>query len=653
MSDPILSVENLSIDFRTDEGLIRPVRDVSFEVEAGRTLGIVGESGSGKSVSTKAVMRLLPSVAQIAPGAQIKYRTKAGTQIDIARLGARDRQLQSLRGGEIGMIFQEPMASFSPVYTIGNQIMEAILLHRNMNRREARAYAIEMLDKVGITEPARRVDQYPHELSGGMRQRAMIALALSAGPAVLIADEPTTALDVTIQAQVLKLMRRLQDEMGMGMIFITHDLGVIAQIADDVAVMYKGEIVERGPVRDVIRTPQEAYTKRLLDAIPRLDRVVPPKPIRDPKGEKHLIDVSNLSVDFEIKNKRLFRTDITKVRAVDDVSFTIKRGETVGLVGESGSGKTTVGRAMLRAIDPSAGEVIFHRKKKGDIDLAKASPQELRKLRKKLNMAFPEGPVQVHSLLGDALRAFRPEMSLVFQDPFSSLNPRMTVRDVIAEPLVASGQMTDREEIDARVREIAARCKLDLEHLRRFPHAFSGGQRQRICIARALVSKPKFVVCDECVSALDVSIQAEIVALLRDIQAELGVSFLFIAHDLAVVAQISHSVAVLYHGRFVEYGATEKLFFNPQHPYTKALLSAVPHPDPDAAFAPLSLAEGFEHPVAQEVEGRFQLVDGPSSPPQAPDTLALREIAPDHFVACHLAQGGTPARAHDPLLEVQ
>ncbi|MCT4555185.1 MAG: ABC transporter ATP-binding protein [Pelagimonas sp.] len=642
MMAPLLSVQNLSIDFRTDEGLVRAVRDVSFQVEAGRTLGIVGESGSGKSVSTKAVMRLLPGIAQIAPGARMEYRMKSGAQLDIAALKPRDRRLQKLRGGEIGMIFQEPMASFSPVYTIGNQVIEAITLHRGLTRREARGFAIEMLDRVGITEPARRVDQFPHELSGGMRQRAMIALALSAGPAVLIADEPTTALDVTIQAQVLKLMRDLQADMGMGMIFITHDLGVIAQIADDVAVMYKGEIVERGTVREVIRTPQDPYTKRLLDAIPRLDRVRPPKPISDPDGTKTLIDVRNLAVDFEVKTKKLFKTDIARVRAVDDVSFTIKRGETVGLVGESGSGKTTVGRAILRAIEPSAGEVIFHRKNKGEIDLAHATGEELRRMRTKMNMAFHEGPVQVHSLMGAPLRAFRPEMSLVFQDPFSSLNPRMTVRDIIAEPLVASGLLTDRDEIDARVRDIAARCKLDLEHLRRFPHAFSGGQRQRICIARALVSKPKFVVCDECVSALDVSIQAEIVALLRDIQDEMGISFLFIAHDLAVVAQISHSVAVLYHGKFVEYGPTEKLFFNPQHPYTRALLSAVPHPDPDAAFAPIALGDGLRHPVARREGAGFRLLDTSEGTPD-PGSLALREIDRDHFVACHLTSAPQPA----------
>ncbi len=632
----ILDVRNLTLNFRTDEGLISPVRNVSFSLEKGKTLGIVGESGSGKSISTKAVMQLLPGIASIGEDSQINYIAKNGKAVDIAKIHRNDRRMHHLRGGEIGMIFQEPMASFSPVYTIGNQIMEAIMLHRKVSRRQARDIAIEMLDKVGLTNPGQRVDQYPHELSGGMRQRAMIALALSAGPQLLIADEPTTALDVTIQAQVLKLMRDLQTELDMSMIFITHDLGVVAQVADDVAVMYKGEIVERGTVREVIQNPQEAYTKRLLAAVPRLDKMVPPKPLTGGAAQS-LIDVKNLAVDFEVKNKKLFRTEIETVRAVRDITFDILRGETVGLVGESGSGKTTVGRAILRAIDPSGGEVIFHRKNKGDIDLAHASPKELRQVRSKLNMAFSEGPVQINSLTGDLLRAFRPEMSLVFQDPYSSLNPRMTVRDIIAEPLVASGMMTNREKIDERVREIAGRCKIDLEHLRRFPHAFSGGQRQRICIARALVSKPKFVVCDECVSALDVSIQAEIVELLRDIQNEMGISFLFIAHDLAVVAQISHRVAVMYRGQFMEYGPTEKIFFNPRHPYTRALLTAVPHPDPDAVFKPEKF-EGEEfHPVVQWQDGAFQFVDAPDDFDRATHPIELIEIDDGHFVACHVS----------------
>jgi oligopeptide/dipeptide ABC transporter ATP-binding protein len=632
----MLKVENLSISFRTDEGLVSPVKNISYEVKPGQTLGLVGESGSGKSVCTKALMQLLPANGLIAPEARLLYTDRSGKEIDINGLGKSGRAIRKIRGGEIGMIFQEPMASFSPVYTIGNQIMEAIRLHRNMGRKEARELAIHMLDRVGLTNPSQRVDQYPHELSGGMRQRAMIALALSAGPQLLIADEPTTALDVTIQAQVLQLMKDLQKEFGMAMIFITHDLGVVAQIADDVAVMYKGEIVEHGPVRDIIRNPQQAYTQRLLDAIPRLDRVSPPKPLNDKKGDKLLIDVKNLCVDFDVKKKHLFRTEIEKVRAVKDVTFNILRGETVGLVGESGSGKTTVGRAILRAIDPSDGEVIFHRKKKGDIDLAHATEEELRKVRSKMNMAFKEGPVQVHDLMGNLLRSLRPEMSLVFQDPFSSLNPRMTVRDIIAEPLVAAGLMKDRDEIDARVREIAARCKLDLEHLRRFPHAFSGGQRQRICIARALVSKPKFVVCDECVSALDVSIQAEIVTLLKEIQEEMGVSFLFIAHDLAVVAQISHRVAVLYRGQFMEYGPTEKLFFSPRHPYTKALLSAVPHPDPDANFEPIKFAGKMPHPVVEPFDGGYRIVADDAGEVHEDATLELREVEKGHFVACYL-----------------
>lgn len=352
-----------------------------------------------------------------------------------------------------------------------------------------------------------------------------------------------------------------------------------------------------------------------------------------------LIEVKNLSVHFPIKTKKLFSTEIQMLRAVDDVSFEIKKGETVGLVGESGSGKTTVGRAILRAIDPTKGEVIFH-SRSGDIDLANASETELRDHRAEMQMAFQAGgeQVHVHSLAGSALRAFRPKMSLVFQDPYSSLNPRMTVRDIIAEPLVAGGLMKDRSEIDARVREIAGRCKLNLEHLRRFPHAFSGGQRQRICIARALVSKPDFVVCDESVSALDVSIQAEIVNLLKDLQDEMGVSFLFIAHDLSVVAQISHRVAVLYVGKFVEYAPTEKLFFAPKHPYTHALLSAIPQHDPDADFDPIRLEGEIPNPLAAPSGCRFHTrcpFAKPQCSAEAPD---WRELDTDHFVACHFAE---------------
>ncbi|MEO0819838.1 MAG: ABC transporter ATP-binding protein [Pseudomonadota bacterium] len=350
-----------------------------------------------------------------------------------------------------------------------------------------------------------------------------------------------------------------------------------------------------------------------------------------------LIEVRNLEVRFPIVTKTLFRTRTVDLRAVDDVSFDIKRGETVGLVGESGSGKTTIGRAILRAIDPTGGEVIYHTAT-GDLDLAHASEAELQKIRPNLQMAFREGGVALHALAGEALRLFRPRMSLVFQDPYSSLNPRMTVRDIIAEPLVASGLMTKRDEIDARVREIAGRCKLNLEHLRRFPHAFSGGQRQRICIARALVSRPDFVVCDESVSALDVSIQAEIVNLLKDLQEEMGVAFLFIAHDLSVVAQMSHRVAVLYVGKFVEYAPTEKLFFTPRHPYTHALLSAIPQADPDAAFEPIRLTGEIPNPLAAPSGCRFHTRCPFAKERCSAEAPAWREVAEEHFVACHFAE---------------
>lgn len=643
----MLTVENLSISFRTDEGLITPVQDVSFSLEAGRTLGLVGESGSGKSLSTKALMQLLPGNASLSAESRIHYQAKDGRALAIHDIPARSRQLNKLRGGEIGMIFQEPMASFSPVYTIGNQIIEAIRLHKAMSKREARAYAIDMLDKVGIVEPSRRIDQYPHEMSGGMRQRAMIALALSAGPALLIADEPTTALDVTIQAQVLELMRDLQREMNMGMIFITHDLGVISQIADDVAVMYQGRIVEHGPVREVICNPKEAYTQRLLDAIPRLNTISLRDKLPPSRPDNRLLEVKNLDVAFPVKTKKLLRTDVQMLKVVQDVSFSIDKGETLGLVGESGSGKTTVGRAILRAIEAAQGQVLFHAGQRAHHGskaerLAAVTPITA-DLKTDQPLQSDEGdasamPVPVHDLSGEALRAFRPNMSLVFQDPYSSLNPRMTVRDIIAEPLIASGLMKNRDEIDARVREIAARCKLDLEHLRRFPHAFSGGQRQRICIARALVCDPQFVVCDESVSALDVSIQAEIISLLKDLQEETGVSFLFISHDLAVVAEICHKVAVLYRGRFVEFAPADKLFSGPRHPYTRALLSAVPYPDPDVHFNPIRFDGNVSHPLVVPTQDGYQIIADIAEDKAENRTLTMREIEPGHHVACYLAE---------------
>ena len=351
-----------------------------------------------------------------------------------------------------------------------------------------------------------------------------------------------------------------------------------------------------------------------------------------------LIEVKNLDVRFRVRSRGLFGRDVAEVRAVDDVTFSINRGETVGLVGESGSGKTTVGRAILRAIDPTGGSIVFHLGSEGDVDLARASDDELRRVRRYMNMSFSEGRVELHSLAGESLRRFRPRMSLVFQDPYSSLNPRMTVRDIIAEPLTAGGLMRKRADIDARVREIAGRCKLNVEHLRRFPHAFSGGQRQRICIARALVSKPDFVVCDESVSALDVSIQAEIVNLLKDLQAEMGVAFLFIAHDLSVVAQISHRVAVLYVGKLMEYAPTEKLFFTPRHPYTHALLSAVPNPDPDAPFAPVSLEGEIPSPFSAPAGCRFNTRCPHATDRCRSEVPAWRELEADHFVACHHAE---------------
>ncbi|PZA06342.1 MULTISPECIES: ABC transporter ATP-binding protein [unclassified Meiothermus] len=541
--DHLLEVRDLAVNFHTDDGLVEAVKGLSFCLKQGETLAIVGESGSGKSVSALALMQLLPKPAARIVGGQALFRRKNGAVLDL--LKAEEATLRRIRGNDIAMIFQEPMTSLNPVYTVGDQIAEAIVLHQGKSRKEARQLAIEMLNLVEIPNPHKRVDDYPHQMSGGMRQRVMIAMALSCHPSLLIADEPTTALDVIIQAQILELMKKLQAEIGTAVLFITHDLGVVAEMADRVVVMQHGLKVEEADVHTLFKAPKEEYTQRLLAAVPRIDQEKPAPP--EKAALPVLVRLENLRVWFPLRAGVLSRV-VGHVKAVDDVSLEVYKGEVLGLVGESGSGKTTLGRSLLRLIEPTGGRIWF-------------DGQEITSL--------PKG----------ALRAFRRRMQIIFQDPYASLNPRMTVGDIVAEPLVIHrvGSPKERQE---RVAELLQTVQLSPDHARRYPHEFSGGQRQRIGIARALALNPEFIVADECVSALDVSIRAEIIELLKELRAKMGLTLLFISHDLAVVEDISDRVAVMYKGRLVEVSSSHRIYREPKDAYTKALLSAIPIPDP-------------------------------------------------------------------------
>ncbi len=570
----ILEINDLRIGF-TVHGLARDVvKGVDFRIPAGRTVALVGESGSGKSVISQAIMGLLPRAGAVT-GGRILFRDPLApdSTVDIATLPAEGKQIRELRGGRIGMIFQEPMSSLSPVHTIGNQIEEALQLHRPMPQREARALIEAMLQRVGFKHPARAYGFYPFELSGGLRQRAMLAMALICQPALLVADEPTTALDVTIQAQVLDLMRDLQAEMGMAILLITHDLGVVANMADEVVVIYHGEIMESGPAEDIFRRPQHPYLKALLKASPHFDmqegeRLValrearpraPVAPRATPQlragaQDAPLLAVRNLRKTYTTGSRRFFgKSTLSTVVAVDDVSFDIRRGECLGLVGESGCGKTTVSKLVMRAVTPDAGEI-----------------------------RFDDGRncTDVLALKGEALRAFRPRLQMIFQDPVSSLSPRMTVMNILREPLVIH-ERGEGPGQTARVKALMEDVGLDPRFLNRYPHSFSGGQRQRIGIARALALDPDLIICDEPVSALDVSVQAQILNLLKDLQAERGLTFLFISHNLAVVNYMADRIAVMANGRIVELAPRHTLFTAPVHPYTKALLKSVPFADLD------------------------------------------------------------------------
>jgi peptide/nickel transport system ATP-binding protein len=574
MNSPLLRVNDLKIVFDLPEGQLAAVDGVSFRVRYGQTTALVGESGSGKTVVSQAIMNILPKAARVASG-QILFADpeKGGTVNDIARMPADSKGMRAIRGGRISIIFQEPMTSLSALHTIGDQIAETMELHKPVSRAEALEATRETLRLVGFPDPKRAIKTYPFELSGGLRQRAMIAMALICRPALLIADEPTTALDVTIQAQILKLIADLQKELGMALLVITHDLGVVANIAQEVVVMYRGKVMEAGTVEDIFRAPEHPYLKALMRAVPRFgmepgERLVPLREIRSeqtrlmeakaeawPEGADAagpLLAVRGVGKRLHIRKSAWFGAkEAGEVLAVDDVSFEVKRGECLGLVGESGCGKTTLSKILLRALTPDAGEVVFNDRGR---------------------------PVDMLALQGDALVKFRKKMQYVFQDSFGSLNPRMTVYDIIAEPLLIHG-MTDEGERQERVKELMRLVGLDVRFLKRYPHSFSGGQRQRICIARALALRPDLLICDEPVSALDVSIQAQILNLLKDLQQQLGLTYLFISHNLAVVDYVAHRIAVMCAGRLVEVAPREMLFKNPIHPYTRALLSAVPEPD--------------------------------------------------------------------------
>ncbi|MFD4694025.1 ABC transporter ATP-binding protein [Streptomyces sp. NPDC058463] len=534
MTTPLIRVEDLTVDF----GTVRAVDGLSFTLEAGGALGVVGESGSGKSATAYALLGLHRGTGARVTGSVHVAGTDVGS--------ADESGLRALRGAKAAMVFQDPLSSLDPYYTVGDQIAEVYRVHTSASRRAARARAVEVLDRVGIPDAARRAGFRPHEFSGGMRQRALIAMALACEPQLIVADEPTTALDVTVQAQILDLLHDLRHETGMGLLLVTHDVGVAAESVDDVLVMQDGRAVERGPVAEVLGAPRQPYTRELLASVPRADvKRVPriPGPRAAEASGEPLLEAVGL--------RREFGRGARRVTAVDGVSLTVRRGETLGIVGESGSGKTTLGRMLVRLLDPTAGRLRY-------------------------------GGTEIGSLSEKALRPHRRELQMVFQDPVASLNPRRSIGESVADPLRAAGG-SDETRIRDRVRELLERVGLDADRYERYPHEFSGGQRQRIGIARALAAEPKLIVCDEPVSALDVTTQAQVIALLAELQRELGIGLVFIAHDLAVVRQVSDRVAVMRAGRIVEQGEVDEVYGSPQDPYTKQLLAAVPALDPARA----------------------------------------------------------------------
>ena len=580
MGDTLLEFKNLVTEFKTEGTVVRAVNGISFTLNKGETIGIVGESGSGKSVTSLSAMRLIPSPPGEISGGEIIFHKDDGESVDLLKIS--EEEIRKHRGNDIAMIFQEPMTSLNPVFTCGNQVVEAIMLHQNMNKHEAKDLTIKLFEEVQLPDPERIFSTYPHQISGGQKQRVMIAMAMSCQPSVLIADEPTTALDVTVQKTILQLMQKLQTERDMGILFITHDLGVIAELADKVVVMYKGNIVEQGNVWDIFSNPQHPYTKGLLACRPPLDKrykFLPTvsdfmkedengkmiennitveeftKDLTIPNSERELkqkelfakepiLKIKNLKTYFPIRNG-FFGGISSHVKAVDNVNFDVYPGETLGLVGESGCGKTTIGRTIIRLEEPTEGEMIYKGK-----DIAKMDAKELRE--------------------------FRKEVQIIFQDPYSSLNPRMTIGNAIMEPMQVHGILENDEQRKKRVEDLLTRVNLDPSHFYRYPHEFSGGQRQRIGIARALAVNPKFIICDESVSALDVSVQAQVLNLLNELKEEFGLTYIFISHDLSVVKYMSDRMLVMQDGKIEEMGDADQIYNDPQTEYTKKLIDAIP-----------------------------------------------------------------------------
>ena len=581
MSDrKLLEIKNLVTEFRTDGEVLKAVNDVTFTLNRGETIGIVGESGSGKSVTSLSVMRLIPNPPGTISGGEILFHKDENSSVDLVKID--EKEMRKIRGNDIAMIFQEPMTSLNPVFTCGDQVMEAILLHQKVNKKEAKAKTIALFNEVQLPRPEAIFDQYPHQISGGQKQRVMIAMAMSCNPSILIADEPTTALDVTVQQTILDLMLKLQREKDMGIMFITHDLGVIAELADKVVVMYKGKIVEQGPVLEIFSNPKHPYTKGLLACRPPLDVRLKRLPVvsdfmkindageieeigksvteatqeeiqtdaeraqahKEMYAKEPVLKIKNLKTYFPLK-KNFFGKVTEEVKAVDDVTFDVYPGETLGLVGESGCGKTTLGRTVLRLVDPTSGEVLF-----------KGKP--------------------LHSMPTSELTNVRKDIQIIFQDPYSSLNPRITVGDAIMEPMQVHKLYANDKERKEKVNALLERVGLLPEHFYRYPHEFSGGQRQRICIARALALRPQFIICDESVSALDVSVQAQVLNLLNELKRDFDFTYIFISHDLSVVKFMSDRMVVMNKGVVEEMGDADQIYSNPQTEYTKKLIAAIP-----------------------------------------------------------------------------
>lgn len=615
----VLEVQGLTVRFDTSERSVVAVKDLGFHVRAGEVLAIVGESGSGKSVTSLSVMRLIEHGGGTIASGKISFTRRNGGKLDLAK--AADSVMRTIRGGEISMIFQEPMTSLNPVFSVGTQVAEAVMLHQGLSHAEAEAEALRMLELVRIPEAKQILKRYPHQLSGGMRQRVMIAMALSCKPSLLIADEPTTALDVTIQAQILQLIRQLQEEMGMAVIFITHDMGVVAEVADRVLVMYHGEAVEEGTCEQIFHNPRHPYTQSLLAAVPRLGSMrgtdepapFPLLRITDPEAEQlgtadmdetpvdmpepaasapsvsdgPVLSVDNLITRFDVETGFWGKVK-RRVHAVEQVSFNLYPGETLGLVGESGCGKSTIGRSLIGLETPRSGSIVFNGQ-----ELTQVSGSQLQKLRRNIQY--------------------------VFQDPYAALDPRLTVGFSIMEPLLIH-KVCSRQEAERRVGELLERVDLDPAMTVRYPHEFSGGQRQRVCIARALAMNPEIIIADESVSALDVSVRAQIINLLLALQKEFRIAFLFISHDMAVIERVCHRVAVMYLGQIVELGSRRDVFENPLHPYTKRLMSAVPIPDPSRRTMSHTLLTG-------EIPSPVRSAD------YEPVVAPLKEVSPGHFVS--------------------